>query len=213
MKVLLINGSPHRTGCTAVALEEIAKVLKDEKINTDIHYIGTEPISSCRGCAACGRLGRCVIDDEVNGFLEYASYFDAFIVGAPVHLGSPCGNIISFLDRVFYVNFMAGKRIFEHKPAAAITTARRAGTTATLDQLHKYFYLSEMPIVTGRYWNMVHGMNAEQTRQDLEGMQNMRFLARNMAWLLKSLEAAKKAGIEYPKEEEIVHTNFIRLHN
>lgn len=213
MKVLLINGSPRKNGCTNTALEEIAKTLKEEKIHTDIHHVGAEPISCCKGCLACGRLGKCVIDDQVNGFLEYAAYFDGFIIGAPVHFASSPGNIISFLDRVFYVNFMAGKKIFEHKPGAAITTARRAGTTSTLDQLQKYFTISEMPIISGRYWNMVHGMNPEQVKQDLEGLQNLRILARNMAWHLKCQEAGKKAGISIPQQEDIIHTNFIRLNS
>ncbi|MCR5260868.1 MAG: flavodoxin family protein [Candidatus Gastranaerophilales bacterium] len=213
MKVLLINGSPHKNGCTTTALAEIEKTLKEEKILCDTHFVGTDPISCCRGCAACGRLGRCVIDDEVNGFLEYAAYFDGYIIAAPVHCGSASGNIVPFLDRVFYVNYMSGRKIFEHKPGAAVTSARRAGTTTTLDQLNKYFMLAQMPIISGRYWNIVHGMSAEQAKLDLEGMQNMRILARNMAWTLKCIEAGEKAGIKPPKTEELIHTNFIRLNS
>ena len=211
MKVLLINGSPHENGCTAAALSEIEKTLKEENILCDTHQVGANPIACCRGCAACGRLGRCVIDDEVNGFLEYAAYFDGYIIGAPVHYGSASGNIIPFLDRVFYVNYMSGRAIFEHKPGAAVATARRAGTTSTLEQINKYFTISQMPVISGRYWNMVFGMNAEQAKQDLEGMQNMRILAKNMAWHLKCKEAALKAGIEPPEKELAVHTNFIRV--
>ena len=211
MKVLLINGSPHPNGCTYTALKEIETTLKEEKIESEFYNVGTEPISSCRGCTACGRLGRCIIDDEVNEFLDYAKHFDGYIIGAPVHYAAPPGSLISFLDRVFYVNFMSNRKIFEHKPAAAVTSARRAGTTSALDQMNKYFSISEMPIISGRYWNMVHGMNAVQVRHDEEGLQNMRFLARNMAWHLKCVEAADKAGIPRPKTEDVVHTNFIRL--
>ncbi|MBQ2645220.1 flavodoxin family protein [bacterium] len=210
MKVLLINGSPHTQGCIYTALEEVAKTLVEEKIKAEIYQIGKEPIAGCMGCAACGRLGRCIINDQVNTFLEYASDFDGFIIGSPVHYGSSCGNIISFLDRVFYVNFMAGMKIFEHKPGAAVVSARRAGTTATFDQLNKYFSITEMPIISGRYWNMVHGMNAVQVKHDEEGLQNMRILARNMAWHLKCREAAEKSGIPLPKQEHVIHTNFIR---
>lgn len=211
MKVLLFNGSPHKNGCTYTALEEIAKTLKEEGIDSEIYQIGIEPITACRACYACGKLGRCVINDKVNDFIEYAKDFDGFIFGSPVHYGSACGGITAFLDRAFFVAFQSGRGdIFRHKPGAAIASARRAGTTATLDQLNKYFAITEMPMISGRYWNMVHGATAEQVKQDEEGMQNMRILARNMAWHLKCLEAAKKAGVAMPKQEEIVFTNFIR---
>ena len=210
MKVLLLNGSPHKNGCTYTALEEIAKTLKEEGIESEIYQIGTDAISGCRGCGACAKLGRCVIKDKVNEFVEYAKDFDGFIFGSPVHYGSACGSITSFLDRAFFVNFCGGKKVFEHKPGAVIVSARRAGTTATLDQLNKYFTISQMPVISGRYWNMVHGMSKEEVLQDAEGMQNMRVLARNMAWHLKCREAAEKAGIPLPKQEEITFTNFIR---
>ena len=212
MKVLLFNGSPHKNGCTYTALEEIAKTLKEEGIDSEIYQIGTGSITPCRGCYACGKIGKCVIkDDDVNNFVDYAKDFDGFVFGSPVHYGSACGGITAFLDRAFFVAFSSGrKEVFKHKPAAAIASARRAGTTATLDQLNKYMTISEMPIISGRYWNMVHGANSEQVKQDLEGMQNMRILARNMAWHLKCREAAEKAGVEMPKQEETVFTNFIR---
>mgnify|MGYP002624186976 CR=1 FL=1 len=212
MKVLLFNGSPHKEGCTYTALTEIAKTLKEEGIDTEIYQIGIKSLTPCRGCGACAKLGRCVIsDDGVNDFIEKSKEFDGFIFGSPVHYGSACGGITAFLDRAFFAAFMSGRGdIFRHKPGAAIASARRAGTTATLDQLNKYFAITEMPMISGRYWNMVHGENAEDALKDLEGMQNMRILARNMAWHLKCHEAGKKAGIELPKQEETVFTNFIR---
>ena len=211
MKVLLFNGSPHKNGCTYTALEEIAKTLKEEGIDSEIYQIGIKSITPCRGCFACAKLGRCVInDDDVNNFVEKCKDFDGFVFGSPVHYGSACGGITAFLDRAFFVNFTGGKKVFEHKPGAAIASARRAGTTATLDQLNKYFAITEMPMISGRYWNMVHGASPDEVKQDVEGMQNMRILARNMAWFLKLKEAGEKAGVELPKQEEIVHTNFIR---
>lgn len=211
MKVLLFNGSPHKNGCTYTALEEISKTLKEEGIDSEIYQIGIGSITPCRGCSACAKLGRCVInDDDVNNFVEKCKDFDGFVFGSPVHYGSACGGITAFLDRAFFVNFTGGKKVFEHKPGAAIASARRAGTTATLDQLNKYFAITEMPIISGRYWNMVHGHTPDEVKQDLEGMQNMRILARNMVWHLKCMEAGKNAGVPMPKEEEIVYTNFIR---
>ena len=211
MKVLLINGSPHKNGCTNTALEEIANTLKEEGIGAEIYQLGINPIAGCRGCGACAKLGRCVIDDCVNEFVDKAKDFDGFIFGSPVHYASACGAITSFMDRAFFVAFQSGRGdIFRHKPAAAVASARRSGTTATLDQLNKYFTISEMPIISGRYWNMVHGHTPEQVRQDFEGLQNMRILARNFAWHLKCREAADKAGIPMPKQEQVVFTNFIR---
>lgn len=211
MKVLLFNGSPHKNGCTYTALEEIAKTLKEEGIESEIYQIEIKSLTPCRGCFACAKIGRCVInDDDVNNFVEYARNFDGFVFGSPVHYGSADGGITAFLDRAFFVNYTGGKKVFEHKPGAAIVSARRAGTTAALDQLNKYFSITQMPMITGRYWNMVHGHNPDEVKQDLEGMQNMRILARNMAWHLKCMEAGKNAGVQMPKEEEIVYTNFIR---
>jgi len=211
MKVLLFNGSPHKEGCTYTALKEIEKTLKEERIESEIYQIGTEPISACRACYACRKIGKCVINDKVNEFLDFAADFDGFIFGSPVHYASACGGITAFLDRAFFTAFASGRgNIFMHKPGSAIASARRAGTTATLDQLNKYFTISQMPIISGRYWNMVHGAAAEEVLQDKEGMQNMRILARNMAWHLKCKEAGEKAGIPMPKTEEIVFTNFIR---
>ena len=211
MKVLLFNGSPHKNGCTFTALSEIAKTLKEEGIDSEIYQIGTDPINPCRACYACDKIGKCVIDDNVNDFIDYAAGFDGFIFGSPVHYAAASGGITAFLDRAFFAAFRAGKgHVFLHKPGAAVACARRSGTTATLDQLNKYFTITQMPIISGRYWNMVHGASAEEAKQDLEGMQNMRILARNMAWHLKCKEAGEKAGILPPEQEKVTFTNFIR---
>ena len=211
MKVLLFNGSPNKEGCTYTALKEIAKTLKEEGIDSEIYQVGTEVIAPCKACRACAKLGKCVIDDKVNEFVNLAENFNAFILGSPVHYASASGLATSFLDRAFFSAFMSGRgHIFKQKFGAAIASARRAGTTATLDQLNKYFTITQMPIVSGRYWNMVHGSCKEEVLKDEEGMQNMRFLARNMAWLLKCKEAAEKAGIRPPKQEDVIFTNFIR---
>ncbi len=210
MKVLLINGSPNKNGCTFTALNEIALTLNYEGIETEIYHIGKDPIAPCRACRACGKIGHCVINDKVNEFVEYARNFDGYVIGSPVHYGSASGSIVPFLDRAFFVDFMSGHNSFIHKPGTAIVSARRAGTTATLDQLNKYFQINQMPIISGRYWNMVHGANPDEVKQDLEGMQNMRILARNMAYHLKCKEFAQKAGLEAPKQEKVTFTNFIR---
>lgn len=210
MKVLLFNGSPHSKGCTYTALNEIAKTLKEEGIDSEIYNIGPKAIAPCKACYACAKLGKCVIDDEVNEFIEFAKDFDAFVFGSPVYYAAAAGSAVSFLNRAFFSASKSGKKVFSHKPAAAVASARRAGTSATLDQLNKYFTISQMPIISGRYWNMVHGSTPEDVQSDLEGMQNMRILARNMAYYLKCIEAGKKAGVELPKQEEVIYTNFIR---
>lgn len=206
MKVLLVNGSPHPNGCTFTALSEVAGALEKQGIETEIFQVGTKPISGCLGCGACAKTGRCVIDDVVNTFLEKAREADGFVFGSPVHYAGASGAITSFMDRAFY-----GKgAIYAEKPAAAVMSCRRGGATATLDQLNKYFMISNMPIVSSQYWNMVHGNTPEQVRQDAEGMQTMRTLGTNMAWLLKCIEAGKISGVEAPQRETKVATNFIR---
>lgn len=211
MKVLLLNGSPHKNGCTYTALDEIAKTLKEEGIDSEIYHIGINPVGSCRSCGACANVGRCVIDDGVNEFIEHAKDFDGFIFGSPVHYASATGGITAFLDRAFFAAFKSGRgEIFLHKPGAAVASARRSGTTATLDQLNKYFMITQMPVISGRYWNMVHGHTPEDVKKDEEGLQNMRVLARNMAWHLKCKEAGQKAGIPMPVQEKTVYTDFIR---
>lgn len=209
MKVLLVNGSPHEHGCTYTALEEISKTLIDEGIETEFFQIGTSPLSGCIACMNCLKAGKCVFDDKVNEFLSIAPAADGFIFGSPVHYAAASGAITSFLDRVFYTNMCSGKNSFYLKPGAAIVSARRAGTTAAFDQLIKYFTISQMPVISSRYWNMVHGTIPEEVQKDLEGLQTMRILGRNMAWFLKCKEAGIKAGVPLPKTEETKITNFI----
>ena len=210
MKVLLINGSPHEEGCTYTALNEISKTLKNEGIESEVYFIGNEPVAPCRACRACAKLGQCIIDDNVNIFLEKAREFDAYVIGTPVHYAAASGNVVSFMHRVFYSDSASGKKSFRHKPAFTIVSARRAGTTVTLDQINKYFQINEMPIISGRYWNMVHGSTPDDVRKDEEGLQNMRILAKNLAWFLKCKEAGLKAGITPPSIETPIMTNFIR---
>lgn len=206
MKVLLVNGSPHKNGCTNEALLEIKNTLEENGIDAEIFWIGTKPLSGCLGCGSCFESKRCIIDDKVNEFLDKAVLADGFIFGSPVHYAGASGAIVSFMDRVFY-----GKpNVFKGKPAACITSCRRAGGTSTFDILNKYFAYSCMPIVTSNYWNGVFGSTPEEVRKDEEGMQTMRILANNMAWMLKCIDAGKKAGVEFPKTEKKVFTNFIR---
>ena len=211
MKVLLINGSPHHNGCTNTALQVIADTLKQEEVGTEIYWIGSKGIGGCIGCYQCARIGHCVFDDKVNDFTQLAASFDGFIFGSPVFYAGMNGNLMSFMDRAFFSASGRDPHPFRFKPAAAIVSARRAGTTSALDQINKYFLHQQMPIVTSRYWNMVHGNTAEEVIRDEEGMQIMRVLARNMAWMLKIMEAGRIAGISYPKQEEKrISTNFIR---
>ena len=211
MKVLLVLGSPHKDGCTFTALREVEKVLHEEGIETDWVWLGNKPISGCLGCGGCQGTGQCVIKgDTVNELIEKSHDADGFIFGTPVHYAAASGQITSALDRFFYAAKRSGKNPFRLKPAACVVSARRAGTTATFDQMIKYFTISEMPVISSRYWNMVHGNTPEEVKQDLEGLQCMRILARNMAWFLKVKEAGKAAGIPLPTEEKPIATNFIR---
>jgi multimeric flavodoxin WrbA len=206
MRVLLINGSPHAAGCTNRGLLEIEKELKAEEIETQIWQLQTKGIAGCRGCSYCKNNPECVIDDIVNEFAEAAKDADGFIFGSPVHYAAAGGTITSFMDRLFY---SAGFNL-AYKPAAAIVSCRRGGASVAFDQLNKYFSINNMPVVSSQYWNMIHGNTPEEIEKDLEGLQTMRVLGKNMAWLLKSIEAGKKAGIEKPSQEERARTNFIR---
>lgn len=209
MKVLLINGSPRKNGCTYTALDEMAKQLEKVKVECEIYHIGNKPIRGCIACGKCKKSGKnlCVFnDDPVNEVIEKAKEADGFVFGSPVHFASAAGSMISLLDRV---HFAAGAN-FAFKPAASIVSARRAGTTAAYDQLNKYIGYSKMIMVPSTYWNMVHGSKPEEVRQDEEGMQMMRTLGANMAWLLKLIESGKKNGINYPVNEKIIRTNFIK---
>jgi len=211
MKVLLVNGSPHEFGCTYTALKEVCKTLNEEGIETEIFWIGTKPISGCMSCAGCKTLGKCVIDDVVNKFVEKAKKADGFVFGSPVHYAGMPGSFKAFMDRAFYSGKLSKGTVFTYKPASVAVSARRAGTTCTYDQIIKYFGINQMPIISSKYWNMVHGSTPEDVMQDLEGLQVMRILGRNMAYFLKCIEAGKKAGIEEPKKEpQNFYTNFIR---
>ena len=207
MKVLLINGSPRAKGCTFTALSEVAKALEENGIETEIAQIGNKAIRGCIGCGGCAGKGRCVFDDDVtNEMIAKVKEADGIVIGSPVYYSSPNGNLISMLDRLFY----AGGDFLVHKPAAAVASARRAGTSATLDDLQKYFTIKQMPIVSSTYWNMVHGSCPEDVLKDEEGLQTMRNLGRNMAWLLKCIENGKNNDILPPEAETGSKTNFIR---
>lgn len=211
MKVLLVNGSPHKEGCTYTALCEVASELNKNGIDTEIFWIGNKPIGGCIACLKCREKGECVFQDVVNEFRKKAYEADGFVFGSPVHYAAASGNMTAFMDRLFYSELGGnGNQAFYLKPAAAVVSARRAGTTATFDQLNKYFTIQEMPIVSSRYWNVIHGANAEQAKQDAEGLYTMRVLGRNMAYLLRCQEAAKKAGVPLPEKEPAIFTNFIR---
>lgn len=205
MKVLMINGSPHKKGTTYRALKEIADTLKENGIDSQILNIGSENIFGCSACGACSKSGKCVKDDIVNDVIDMIEHSDGLIVGSPVYYAGLNGTLKCLLDRVFYA-----RKAFDGKPAAAIAVARRAGTTSTVDMINKYFMISNMPVVSSQYWNMVFGSNGEQAEKDCEGMQTMRTIANNMAWLIKSIECAKNNGIMPPKREVGVRTNFIK---
>lgn len=207
MKVILVNGSPNAEGCTYAALQEIAATLAKEGIESDVFQLGKQPVSGCIACFRCRETGHCVIRDRVNEFLDKAQEADGFIFGSPVHFAAAGGALTSFMDRAF---FAANREVYYLKPAAAVVSARRGGNSAAFDQLNKYFTICQMPVISSTYWNMVHGWTPEDVKQDLEGLQTMRVLARNMAWFLKCKEAGINAGIPMPEQEEPVTTNFIR---
>lgn len=206
MKVLLVNGSPHKDGATNLALEEVASALNKNGIETEIFWIGNKAISGCLGCGACFKTKRCFIDDKVNEFVSKAEEADGFVFGSPVHYAGPSGFIKSFMDRCFYGKGYA----FEYKPAASIVSCRRGGAATTFDDLNKYFTISNMIVVGSQYWNQIHGNNKEEAKEDLEGLQTMRTLGNNMTWILKSIECGKKNGLEKPEKEKRISTNFIR---
>ena len=209
MKVLLVNGSPHKEGCTYTALCEVSKALNENGVDTDIFWIGNKALSGCIACKKCRDNNKCIFNDSVNELLDIAGDYDGFIFGSPVHWGGASGAITSFMDRAFYADLNGKDNRFRLKPVAAVIS-RRAGTTATWDQMNKYFGLMQMPIVTSRYWNMVHGATPDEVRQDKEGMQVMQILGNNMAFFINCKNVAMKMGINMPDEPEFVFTNFIR---
>lgn len=206
MKVMLVNGSPHEKGCTYTALCEVKKTLEENGVEAEIFWVGNKPITGCIACGSCSKTGRCFADDTVNAFVEKARTADGFVFGSPVHYAAASGLLTAFMDRAFY----CGKSAFVGKPAASVVSCRRGGASAAFDQLNKYYTISSMPVVSSQYWNQVHGSNAEQVVRDEEGMQTMRTLARNMAWLLKCIELGKAQGIAFPEAEPKISTNFIR---
>ena len=206
MKVILVNGSPREKGCTYTALCEVADALEKNGIETEIFQVGAKPIAGCIGCNVCLKNGRCFVDDPVNEFVEKAKTADGFVFGSPVHYAAASGAITSFLDRAFY-----GKgNVFAGKPGAAVVSCRRGGAASAFGQLNKYFTINSMPVVSSQYWNQVHGNTPDEVRQDAEGLQTMRTLGSNMAWLLKCIQAGVAAGITFPEREPAMKTNFIR---
>ena len=207
MKTLLICGSPNEKGCTYTALSEIEKTLNKNGVETEIYQIGKKPVSGCMACKACYKLGRCAINDDVNAIADRLDEFDAIVIGSPVYYAAANGTLTAFLDRLFY---SAGRKM-AGKVGAAIVSCRRGGASAAYDQLGKYFGISNMVVATSQYWNQVHGNTAEEVVNDLEGMQTMRSLGENIAWLLRLIECGKQNGIEGPKyDEKRERTNFVR---
>lgn len=206
MKVILVNGSPHERGCTYTALREAADELERQGAEAEILHIGREPVGGCVACYQCARQGACVFDDAVNRLADRLSTADGVILGCPVYYAGVPGQFKSLLDRLF---MSAGKRL-RNKPAAAVVSARRGGCASAFDDLNKYFMINSMPVVSSQYWNQVHGSKPEDVRQDEEGMQTMRTLARNMAWLLSCIECGRLNGVEPPTAEPPVRTSFIR---
>lgn len=206
MKVLLFNGSPKANGCTFTALSEVEKTLKGEKIDTEIIQLGSHPIQECIGCNSCKRTGKCIFKDMINEYTFKAKEADGFIFATPVYYAHPTGLLLSAMDRMFYSN---GKN-FAFKPAAVITSSRRAGNVTSMDAVMKHLTINCMPVVSSTYWNEVHGNTPDEVEKDEEGMQTMRNLARNMAWLLKCIDLGKKSNIKPSENEKQYHTNFIR---
>ena len=205
MKVILINGSPNAKGCTYTALEEVSKTLKSEGIETEIIHVGHKDIRGCIGCRQCKTKGNCVFNDIVNDIAPKFKECDGIVIGSPVYFASANGTLVSFIDRLFY-SMTADKTM---KVGAAVVSCRRGGNSATFDELNKYFTISQMPIASSQYWNMVHGNSPEEVQQDLEGLQTMRTLGKNMAFLIKSIQLGKKE-FGLPEKEEHKFTNFIR---
>lgn len=205
MKVMLLNGSSHSDGCTALALRQAAKAIEEEGIETETIFLGNAPMADCIACGHCRKAGQCVFDDIVNEIARKAKDCDGFIFGSPVYYAHPSARLLTVLDRVFY---SAGKN-FACKPGAAVLSARRAGTTASFDVINKYFTINRMPVVSSTYWNNIHGNTPAEAAQDAEGLQTMTNLGKNMAWLIKCINLARKQGLEPPENPKIA-TNFIR---
>lgn len=206
MKVILINGSPHHHGATEAALREVATTLEQQGVIVEHFWIGRDPVAGCIGCGACARTGRCFRNDVVNDLIDRAAAADGFVFGSAVHFAGCTGALSSFMDRLFY----GRTALFRLKPAAAVVTCRRGGASAAFDEINKYFTIAQMIVVGSQYWNQVHGNNADEARRDEEGMQTMRTLGANMAYLLHCLDAGRRAGVTRPVGETAIKTNFIR---
>ena len=204
-KILLINGSPNEKGCTYTALCEIADTLAKNDVESEILYLGKKPVAGCIACGKCFQTGRCVFDDKVNEVLEKLDEYDGIVVGSPVYYAGPTGQLCAFLDRLFFCS----ERRMAGKLGAAVVSCRRGGASAAFDRLNKYFTICNMTVVGSQYWNQVHGFTPEDVRKDEEGLQTMRTLAQNMAWLLKNRNAGKAQGISAPIYEARINTNFI----
>lgn len=204
MKALLINGSPRAKGCTYTALSELKRTLESEGIETELIHVGNQDVRGCIACRKCRELGKCVFDDVVNEVAPKLAEADAFVIGAPVYYSSPAGGAISFMDRLFFSTFNVDKTM---KVGAAVVTCRRGGNTASFDVLNKYFSISGMPIASSQYWNMVYGGSAEEVLKDAEGLQTMRTLGRNMAFMIKSIQLGKQQ-FGLPEKEPTTFTNF-----
>ncbi|MBE6528005.1 MAG: flavodoxin family protein [Thermoplasmata archaeon] len=205
MKVMLINGSPHEKGCTYTALKEVADTLEENGVSAEIHWIGKGDIVGCKACGYCAKNGCCVTNDDVNVVSKRVDEFDGFIFGAPVYYSGPAGQMNAWMDRFFYVN---AKRL-KGKTASSVVNARRGGNSASFERLNQYYLICGMVVPGSQYWNMTHGSNPDDVRKDKEGLQTMRTLGRNTAWILKCIEAGRKAGVEFPVPEQTVRTNFI----
>lgn len=207
MKVILVNGGPHQNGCTSVALEEVQRTLEENGIDTELIWLGNQPIGGCIACNYClNHDNRCFMQDSVNAFLDKVEEVDGFVFGSPVHFAAISGALSSFLDRVFY----GRGNLFSGKLYASVVSCRRGGASTAFDQLNKYALMSNMYVVGSSYWNQIHGTNKEEAKQDLEGLQTMQNLGKNMAYLLKCIEYAKRRGLEKPVYDKKVKTNFIR---
>ena len=204
MKALLINGSPHATGCTYTALAELQRTLEAEGIETELIHVGHQDIHGCIACGKCRELGRCVFDDAVNRVAPKLAEADGFVIGAPVYYASPAGGAIAFLDRLFYSTAGVDKTM---KVGAAVVSCRRGGNTSSFDVLNKYFSINSMPIASSQYWNMVYGNTPQEVLADREGLQTMRTLGRNMAFLMKSIQLGKEA-LGLPEKEPHLITSF-----
>lgn len=206
MKALLLNGSPHEHGCTYTALCEVEKALRAHGIETEFMWLGKQPVQGCVACGGCKNTGHCVFDDGVNRLIDRLDEFDALVIGSPVYYSAPAGQLVAFLNRLFY----AGGGKMAHKIAAAVVSCRRGGSTATFEQLNQYFGISNMIVAASQYWNQVHGACPEDVLRDEEGLQTMRTLGENIAWLCRLLENGRQAGIEPSAYEPKARTNFIR---